>query len=353
MSSDLPGYYSEFGFPETDLAIESFRFAEKAEQEFIFHHSLRAYIYGKVAADQRGLKAGRDYDDELLFVCCVLHDLGLTEQGNGDQRFEVDGADVAAEWLRARGIDEKRVGVVWDAIALHTTEGVAQRKGPEIALTQAGTGTDMLGWGKEDLPAGLVERVHAVLPRADISFALTDAIVGQAMEKPSKASPLNFPGLLLRRHLPLGTMPDWHDLIAQTGWGDRPSALRSGETVATTPEQLGELFSQRLAEGDLEGLAALYEPTATFVPQPGNVVSGAGEIRANLEGYIKSGARVELKVKKIHTVGDIAVLSCDGSATGLGPDGQTLNTTTTEVARRQPDGRWLYLVDDPFFGAEV
>lgn len=350
MSAELPEFYREFEFPETELAIEAFRLAEDTEQEFIFHHSLRAYIYGKVAAGLRGLKPGRDYDDELLFVCCVLHDLGLTEQGNGDQRFEVDGADVAADWLRARGIDEKRVEVVWDAIALHTTEGIAQRKGAEIALTQAGTGTDMLGWHKEDLPAGLVDRVHAAFPRADISFALTDAIVGQAIEKPSKASPLNFPGLLLRRHLPIGAVPDWHDLIAQTGWGDRPAALRSGDSVATTPEQLGELFSRRLAEGDLEGLVALYEPAATFVPQPGKVVSGTSDIRANLGIYVDSGARIDLKVRNIHTVGDIAVLSCEGSATGLGPDGEALNTTTTEVARRQPDGRWLYLVDDPFFG---
>jgi len=42
-------------------------------------------------------------------------------------------------------------------------------------------------------------------------------------------------------------------------------------------------------------------------------------------------------------------MSCRAKVHGLLPDGELLATTTTEVARRQPDGRWLYVVDDPFF----
>lgn len=350
MADDLPDLYTEFRLPETALATAAYRFAEQTEPAFVFHHSVRSFIYARVLAERRGHLPAVDYDEELLFLGCVLHDLGLTENGNCDQRFEVDGADVAAAFLREHGVDQRRIDTVWDAIALHSSEGIASRKCLEVALTQAGTGADVLGHDREILPADLVERVHAVLPRADIGYALTDAIVAQAIRKPSKARPLTFPGELVRKHLPNGAMPEWHDLLAQNGWGDRPVAARA-EGSASTPEELGMLFMKNLAAGDLEGLVSLYEPQATFVPAPGVVVSGAEAIRDSLRGYIERGARISLELRKIHTVGDLAVLSSLATATGVGPGGEELTTTTTEVARRQPDGRWLYVVDDPFFAA--
>ncbi|MEV0298313.1 nuclear transport factor 2 family protein [Nocardia sp. NPDC050710] len=350
MADDLPAFYTEFQLPETALAVAAYRFAEQTEPAFVFHHSVRSFVYARVLAERRGLVPTADYDEELLFLGCILHDLGLTEQGNGDQRFEVDGADVAATFLREHTVDERRIDIVWDAIALHAVDGIAARKRPEIALTQAGTGADVIGRDREVLPADLVERVHAVFPRADLGYALTDAIVAQAIGKASKAGPLSFPGQLLRRHLPVGAMPDWHDLLADNGWGDRPAAART-EGVAATPEQLGRLFMRNLAARDLDGLVSLYEPEATFVPAPGVVVSGTAAIRDSLRGYIERGARINLELRKVHTVGDLATMSSVATATGVGPNGDVLTTTTTEVLRRQPDGRWLYVVDDPFFGA--
>ncbi|MEV0032578.1 nuclear transport factor 2 family protein [Nocardia sp. NPDC050793] len=350
MADDLPDFYTDFQLPETALAVAAFRFAEQAESAVVFHHSVRAFVYARVLAERRGLVAAADYDEELLFLGCVLHDLGLSEPGNGDQRFEVDGADMAAAFLLEQGVEESRIETVWDAVALHTSVGIAGRKRPEIALTHAGTGADVIGLDRELLPADLVERVHAVLPRADIGYALTDAIVAQTIGKPGKATPMSFPGELLRRHLPVGAMPYWHDLLLQNGWGDQPAAART-EGVAGTPEELGPLFMKNLAAGDLEGLVSLYEPEATFVPAPGVVVYGTEAIRDSLRGYIEGGARISLALRKIHTVGDVAVLSSSATATGLAPGGEVLTTTTTEVVRRQPDGRWLYVVDDPFFQA--
>ena len=73
-------------------------------------------------------------------------------------------------------------------------------------------------------------------------------------------------------------------------------------------------------------------------------------IRESLRGYIDAGARLSLQPRTIHTVGDIALLSNRAEVRGLRPDGEVLSTTTIEVVRRQADGRWLYVVDDPFFG---
>ncbi|WP_267243307.1 HD domain-containing protein [Streptomyces sp. PR69] len=222
MVSALPAVYDGFDLPRTELARSALRFAEEAEPAVIFRHSVRGYLFAQALAGCRGLAAGADYDDELLFVSCVLHDLGLSEQGNGDQRFEVDGADLAARFLRDHGVDEQAVSVVWDAIALHTSDGIASRKGPEAALAQAGIAADALGRDKEQLPRGFADRVHAAFPRENLAYAMTELITRQALANPAKASPLSFPGQILRRALPDGALPDWHDLIAHAGWGDRP-----------------------------------------------------------------------------------------------------------------------------------
>jgi hypothetical protein len=224
MAFALPAVYGAFDLPRTELAALALRYAEEVEPEAVFRHSVRSYLFARALADHGGMKAGADFDDELVFLSCVLHDLGLSEPGNGNQRFEVDGADLAARFLREHGTDEDAVTVVWDAIALHTSEGIASRKGPEVALAHAGITVDVLGRGKESLPEGFADRVHAAFPRTDLAYVMTNLITRQALANPAKAGPLSFPGQLLRRHLPPGALPDWYDLIADAGWGDRPTA---------------------------------------------------------------------------------------------------------------------------------
>ncbi len=271
---------------------------------------------------------------------------GRGEEGNGDQRFEVDGADIAAAFLRERGVEERRIAIAWDTIALHTSEGIAGRKGTEVALAQAGIGTDILGIRREDLPPGLADEVHALLPRMDLGYALSDAIVAQAKAKPHKASPMTFPGALLRHHLPYGAHPDWYDLLASAGWGDKPVGA-AARRRAETPEQVGTMFMEYLEAGDIEGLVSLYEPNAIFVPTPGTHLVGTAPIRKGLQQLIDTGARLKLELRDIRQVDDVALVSNTATLTGVGPD--PVVSTTTEILRRQPDGGWAHVVDDPFF----
>ena len=88
-----------------------------------------------------GLAAGEDYDDELLFLSCILHDIGLAAQADRGRRFEVDGAEAAVDLLRANGLEAARARLVWDAIALHTSAGIAEHRGNEVALTRARPGS--------------------------------------------------------------------------------------------------------------------------------------------------------------------------------------------------------------------
>ena len=85
-------------------------------------------------------------------VCCMT--LVSPSYANGDQRFEVDGADAAARFLREHGVPEARVTTVWQAIALHTSAGLAHRFGAEQAITHFGIGADIVGADKHMLPSG-------------------------------------------------------------------------------------------------------------------------------------------------------------------------------------------------------
>ncbi|MEI5101153.1 HD domain-containing protein [Streptomyces sp. PmtG] len=212
------GAFGDLPFPESALSLAALRFARSIETPVVFNHSLRTYLYGRSVGARRGLLPGRDYDDELLFLGCVLHDAGLTEEGNGDERFEVDGADLAADFLTGQGVAAPRVEVVWDAIALHTTEGVAARKRPEIALVSAGARVDVAGSAR-DLPPGYADRVHAVLPRLHTAPALRDAIVSQALAKPAKAPLFSLPGEVLRQRTG-ATWPSWEEVTQSPGWND-------------------------------------------------------------------------------------------------------------------------------------
>ncbi|MGA4837895.1 HD domain-containing protein [Streptomyces sp. G45] len=210
------GAYGGLPFPDSHVAVAARDFVRSTGHPALFHHCMRTYLYARLIGERDGLLPDRDYDDELLFLGSVLHDVGLTADGDREQRFEVDGADLAAAFLVGQGQPAERVEVVWDAIALHTSEGIASRKRPEIALVSAGTRLDIAG-SAADLPPGYADRVHAVLPRLHAAAVLGDAIVEQARARPAKAPLFTLPGELFRQRTG-GTWPTWEQATA--GWRD-------------------------------------------------------------------------------------------------------------------------------------
>ncbi len=210
---------SPLALPETELAVETLRYVESLEPAFLLNHSIRSYLFARAIGEREGMRPGEDYDDELLFVAALLHDVGLTDPANGHQRFEVDGADLAVAFLADRGVVGRRAEIVWDAIALHSSLGIANRKGPEIALAHAGIGIDVGGRDLQRLPDGLADAVHEAYPRLGLGPALSDAIIAQAHGKPAKAPPYSLAGQLVRERYP-GTLPTWNDMIAAAPWGD-------------------------------------------------------------------------------------------------------------------------------------
>ena len=185
--------------PDGPFAVLANSLARDSEPEYLYNHSVRSYLFARIAANERGLIAGRDFDQNLLFVSCVLHDIGLTQAADKGSRFEVDGADTAVQMLCANGLDPQRADIVWQAIALHTSGGIAERRALEIALTRTGISID-LGSSAQAIDDRDASLIHERYPRLQIARQLTDAIVCQAQGRPSKTPAYSLPaGLVAER----------------------------------------------------------------------------------------------------------------------------------------------------------
>jgi len=119
---------------------------------------------------------------------------------------------------------------------------------------------------------------------------------------------------------------------------------------ARTPDEVPLLFARAFAAGDLDSAVALYEPQAAFVAQPGEAVTGTEAIREALSGFLALEPMFDLEVKKVFRAGDIALCFDEWTLTGTGPDGETISMSgqTSSVVRQQPDGSWLFVIDNPY-----
>jgi hypothetical protein len=150
--------------PDSRLAREIAELVRDTEPPLLFHHSSRVYYWGALAGKRRGLM----YDAELLYAGAMFHDMGLTPAySSADERFEVDGANVARDFLRGHGISQEDIDTVWTAIALHTTPGIPRHMHPVVALVTAGVEMDVLGLAYRDYSDAQREAVAQAHPRTD------------------------------------------------------------------------------------------------------------------------------------------------------------------------------------------
>src|SRR5246127_2980469 len=164
--------------PDSTLASEITEFIRDTEPTLLFNHSTRVYYFGALAGQRRGLK----FDAELLYAGAMFHDIGLVPVYSSDgDRFEVDGANAARNFLRRHNISEQNLDNVWTAIALHTTPGIPKYMHPVVALLTAGVEMDVLGISYPEYPNEVRNAIVAEYPRTanfkeDIVQAFYDGI---------------------------------------------------------------------------------------------------------------------------------------------------------------------------------
>ncbi|HEX6022939.1 MAG TPA: nuclear transport factor 2 family protein [Solirubrobacter sp.] len=117
-----------------------------------------------------------------------------------------------------------------------------------------------------------------------------------------------------------------------------------------TPEQVLESIVTGINSGNLEGLMSLYEGDAAFAAQPGTLAHGAPGIRESLGGFIAMNGTLDLDVTRVLEVDDLALVVGVWTFDGTGPDGEPvrLEAKNADVLRRQPDGTWRFVIDNPW-----
>ena len=164
--------------PDSKLARAITEYIRDNETDLLFNHSSRVYHFGALAGVHRGLQ----FDRELLYAGAMFHDLGLMPaHASRNERFEVDGAHAARDFLRSHGIPEADAYTVWTAVALHTTPGVPVHMHPVVALVTAGVEMDVLGLTYRQYTDAERDAVVSAFPRTphfkeDIIQAFYDGI---------------------------------------------------------------------------------------------------------------------------------------------------------------------------------
>lgn len=118
------------------------------------------------------------------------------------------------------------------------------------------------------------------------------------------------------------------------------------------PEDMHRAFTEAFNAGDADALMALYEDEAALVPAPGQTVTGTAAIREALGGFLALNGRMSIVTQTIVPAGEIVLLHGNWLLSGTGPDGSPVELAglNTEVVRRQADGSWRFLIDNPFSG---
>jgi ketosteroid isomerase-like protein len=119
--------------------------------------------------------------------------------------------------------------------------------------------------------------------------------------------------------------------------------------MITNLRDLHPAWAERFNERDMDGMLALCEDGSAFAPQPGVVLTEAGDVRAALEQFLALNLPITIVVRHSIEAGDIGLVVADWSLSGTGPDGAPvdLQGSTADVARRSADG-WKIVIDNPF-----
>lgn len=119
---------------------------------------------------------------------------------------------------------------------------------------------------------------------------------------------------------------------------------------ANNPADVHKLFLSCFSAGDLEGLVSLYEPEAVLTPLPGKIARGTSEIRPALQQFLSSKKHFEMEHPMVINAGDLAILYSSWQLTVSDENGKDVHMSgrTTDVVRRQSDGSWKYVIDNPY-----
>src|SRR5687767_5046379 len=165
---------------DTPLITRAMDYARVHSEPYLFNHAVRSWLF----AVRLGQLQRVPHDAEVVAVGTLLHDLGLTSSFTGPKRFEIEGADAARAFAREQGLDDRRVQLIWDSVALNSTPSIGLNKEAEVALCTAGIALDYGGLQYDQIPPDEMNTILSEFPRLNMKRCFTDSVCGIIKAKP-------------------------------------------------------------------------------------------------------------------------------------------------------------------------
>ena len=180
--------------PDTPIIRSAEAFARRYSSDFVYKHIMRSWLFGVLLIRSNSTLLAT-VDLEIHSVATLLHDLGWDRTSESaivspDRRFEVDGAIAAADFIRSHdqenGMwDERRVQLVWDAIALHTERSIAYFKEEVVRVVSRGISLDFTGPGGTGVEKEAYDAVVREFPKEDLKAGVNETLVWLCQTKPA------------------------------------------------------------------------------------------------------------------------------------------------------------------------
>ena len=186
------GRLADIRVPDSAAAADAERLACAESSPMLYGHALRSYFYAALLAARDGMR----YDQELLYVGCVLHDIGLTPRFADPIRpFEHVSADTCAELVERHGWALPRRYRLHRAVVLHMAPTLPPAEDTEVLLLEAGVACDVTGARSREVSARAIDELLTRYPRAGFKREFTQLLRSEAARKPLTHAALLLQGL--------------------------------------------------------------------------------------------------------------------------------------------------------------
>jgi hypothetical protein len=192
---------------DTPLIARALDYARLHSEPYLFNHAVRCWLF----AVRLGQLQGVPHDPEVVAAGTLLHDLGLTSSFTGPKRFEIEGADAARAFAREHGLDDRRVQLIWDSVALNSTPSIGLYKEAEVALCTAGIAVEF-GFQYYRIPPNEMKSILAAFPRLEMKRRFADSVCRIVKTKPETTYD-NFAGDFGERFVPGYQRPSTVDFL--------------------------------------------------------------------------------------------------------------------------------------------
>jgi hypothetical protein len=193
---------------DSKIAKDATQLGREAYPPYLFNHAVRTFLFGSLI----GQKLRQKFDEEVLYLACILHDLGLTERFDGELPFEIQGAEAAKTFLEQQTYAKDKLGIVWDGIAMHASV-IGHYKQAEIRLVGEGAGTDVVGPDSSQVTKPEVDEILQAFPRLEFKNSFLKTCAGVVRRHPGGAT-RSFMRDIGERYVPEFHPENFCDLVA-------------------------------------------------------------------------------------------------------------------------------------------